>query len=95
MPKVELRTTDPHYPLNSVVRVSVEAVNDLLKGGLYKYPHEPEQVQVKDYPDESWTEKRILDWIVSNNVPVKYVPKSDTKKEVLEKLRVGGFLKVG
>ena len=94
MAKVELRTTDPHYPLNSIVRVAPEEVNRLVSTKLYRRTDEPEPA-VKAYPDESWTEKAILEWMKSNNIPVKYSPSSDTKKEVLEKLRAGGFLKVG
>lgn len=93
MVKVELVSSDPHNPLGGIVRVDNDRVGELLATGKYKLKSEAVAVVIEKVPDAGWTEKEVKDWIVSRNVPVEYDIKRDSKKEILERLKAGGFIR--
>jgi len=48
------------------------------------------KLTVDDIPDESWKEKEIKKWIKENKLPIKYHISSDTKRDII--LRIKDYL---
>ena len=97
MVKVEIKNEkNPHYPLDMMVEVDEEHVEELVeKSGFChtkEYKKRKEEIVKSKNPDESWTEKQIKKWIEENNVDIKYNINTDSKKEILQKLREKGVL---
>lgn len=95
MAKVDMVSTDSHNPLGGVVRVNHDRVNELEATGKYKLKQDVGPVPValvEKIPDETWTEREIKQWIQDKGINVSYDIKRDTKKEILERLKEGGYI---
>lgn len=92
---VELKSNDSHTPQGMVIDVNEIKAEELLATGEYEYvskENKPKKVVSKDKPNESWTEKEIKTWIKQNNIEIQYHISSETKKDILLKLKHGGYL---
>ena len=54
-----------------------------------KVEETPEAVdeEKEEFPDESWTENEIYDWIKENDLSIKYDIRSKTKKWALNQIK--------
>ena len=90
-----LRYIGTHQPTGMLVDVEEKEVKRLLDSGEYGYLSNTiskEIVSKKLYPDKTWLEIKIYDWIKENNIPIDYIPSRDKKDDVLKKLKAGGWI---
>lgn len=96
--KVQLKYIGTNQPQNMVIESEEKDVQRLIDSGNYERADSIKETQVAiksnkvEKPNKSWTEMQIYNWIVDNNIPVKYKPVNDTKAEVLDKLKEGGYI---
>lgn len=82
MTKVLLEYIGYHLPAGTY-EIPEEKAEALLKTGIWKQPDK--------YPDKTWTEAQIKNWIKTQNVPVKYDVSKDTKEHILSELKSMGY----
>ena len=78
---VELRYTGKHQAEGHKVDVSAEKAEELLRTGEYERVGFPAV-----YPDTSWTEKRIKEWLELNQIPIPYDVQKERKEDKLRQI---------
>lgn len=96
--KMQLKYIGNNQPQDMIIECEEKDAQRLLNSGNYEIVGDSrkKETTIKSNkvkkPDKHWTEMEIYNWIGDNNIPVKYKPVNDTKAEVLEKLKEGGYI---
>ncbi len=97
---VEVRYIGQHQPYGMILDVDEERAAKLVELGECEYANKKyaDKVEKKiveevkeDLPNDSWTEKKIKKWIKDNNIPLQYHISSETKVDIL--LKIKNYLK--
>lgn len=89
---MELKNISKHRPEGLIIDVAEDDVKAILKTGEFIESTKENLIVEKkivdiNKPNESWTEKKIDEWIENNAPDIKYYPSKHTKKYILDKLR--------
>lgn len=82
MAKIKLFYTGTQQP-TGVYEVEEKKVEALLERGDFL---------LWNAPDESWTEKKIDEWLEKNYPSIKYNPTKDSKKKIMDLLKSKGII---
>jgi len=83
---VQIKNISPYRPKDMIIDVDEDRAKKAIASGEFI------RIDGKVKPDKSWTEKEIKEWIIENNIPLKYNIPSDTKRYILDKLKEGGYI---
>ena len=87
MTKVEfVNVHNKHFPLGVITYAEEERTKELEELGFERLQEK------KEIPNETWTEKKLKEYVDKFHSDIKYNPKNDTKKELFERLKEKGYL---
>ena len=88
MTKVEfVNVHNKHFPLGVITYAEEERTKELEELGFELLNKKQEEK-----PSELWSEKKLKEFVDKHYPEIKYEPKNDTKKELLEKLKEKGYI---
>ena len=90
-----LKYKGTHQPKGMLIEVDEKEVKRVLDGGDYERLTDIPKDEVskpKEQPSMKWTESKIFDWIKENKIPIDYKISRDRKDDILEKLKLKGYI---